>query len=154
DAQGNLYIADSSNSRIRVVTPAGIISTYAGQSKPINPGVENVLATQAHLNQPGAIALDATGNLFIPEANGELVRRVDAKTKIITTVAGTSNPYDGIQAATAPLNRPTSVAADRLGNLYIADIGHFRIRRIDALSGLISTVAGDGRYAEAEGSTR
>src|SRR5205823_11845625 len=49
---------------------------------------------------------------------------------------------------------PTSVAADRLGNLYIADIGHFRIRRIDALSGLISTVAGDGRYAEAEGSTR
>jgi uncharacterized protein (TIGR03437 family) len=153
DARGNLYIADTHNSRIRMVSPAGIISTYAGQSKTVNLGAEGIPALQAFLNQPAAISLDPAGNLFIPESAGDLVRRVDAQTKIITTVAGTSNPFDGTPGKSAPLNRPTSVTTDKLGNIYIADVGHFRVRRIDILTGLISTVAGDGKLAGSEGAT-
>src|SRR6266478_6369054 len=145
DAQGNLYIADTDNAVIRRVTPAGVISTFAGESDVVNSDLEGVAATKVYLNSPGALALDSGGNLFIPETGGELVRRVDGKSNILTTIAGTSNPYDGTPAASAPLNRPTTVATDSLGNLYVTDAGHFRVRRIDALSGLISTVAGDGK---------
>jgi len=153
DSAGNLYIADSTNARIRVVNRAGVISAYAGRSTPVNPGAENLPATDVYLNSPGAIALDAAGNLFIPEQTGELVRRVDARTKIITTVAGTSDPYDNRQAAEAPINHPTSVATDKFGNIYIADGGHYRIRKIDAKTKLISTIAGDGKWAQAVDAT-
>ncbi|MEO7649610.1 MAG: hypothetical protein ABIZ80_04025, partial [Bryobacteraceae bacterium] len=153
DAAGNLYIADTDNYRVRVVNAAGVISTYAGRIDQRNPGLENIPATQAFLRKPGQIALDARGNLFIPELVGELVRRVDTATKIITTVAGTSNPYDGTPGTSAPLNRPISVANDKDGNLYIGDSGHFRVRRIDRQTGVITTIAGDGKEAGTTGAT-
>jgi uncharacterized protein (TIGR03437 family) len=146
DAKGNLYIADVD--RIRVVTPDGIIHAFAGQTEIINAGVDNIPATQAYLNTPGAIALDADGNVYFPESTGELVRKIDARTKLITTVAGTSNRFDGSLAAATTLNKPTSVATDRLGNLYLVDSGHFSVRKIDAVTGAISTFAGDGKYFE------
>src|SRR5205823_4380541 len=71
DARGSLYVCDAHS--IRVVSPAGIISTYAGQSKTVNAGVEGLPATQVFLEEPAAIALDPAGNLFIPESSGELV---------------------------------------------------------------------------------
>ena len=72
DAKGSLYLCDSHS--IRVVSPTGIISTYAGQSKTVNPGVECVPATQVYLKEPAAIALDPAGNLFIPDSAGDFVR--------------------------------------------------------------------------------
>ena len=144
DAKGNLYLSDYTNYRIRIVKPDGTIGTYAGQTSPRNRGAENIPATEAFLDRPRGIALDSSGNLYIGEDYGNLIRRVDAATGRISTFAGTVDPFDGIKGQNAPLIRPTDVAVDSRGNLYIADNGHYRVRRIDAASGIISTVAGDG----------
>jgi sugar lactone lactonase YvrE len=160
DAAGNLFIADHYNSRIRKVSPDGIITTVAGSgpaageslSPPFSRG-DGGLATKARLNGPFGLALDRAGNLFVSEASevgGWQVRKVSPD-GIITTVAGSDAPGfsgDGGPATQARLNQPTGVAVDTAGNLFIADGGNHRIRKVDA-NGIISTVAGNGteRYA-------
>jgi sugar lactone lactonase YvrE len=112
-------------------------------------------ATSAGLNTPIGLALDGDGNLYIADSQNNLVRKVDALTHIITTVAGTGavsvNLGDGGPATAASLFNPTDVAVDTAGNLYIADQYNDRIRRVDAVSGLISTIAGGGTAAGIDG---
>src|SRR6266480_964100 len=147
DAGGNLYIADHSNNRIRKVTPGtGIITTVAGNGSPSFAG-DGGAATSASISRPDGVALDASGNLYIADYVNHRIRKVDAATGIITTMAGNGNPTfagDGGAATSASMYVPTGVALDASGNLYIADYGNQRIRKVDVATGIITTVAGNG----------
>jgi large repetitive protein len=149
DGAGNLYIADSQHNRIRVVSAAtGQISTIAGTGTANYTG-DNAAAASATLNMPSGIALDGAGNLFIADTGNNAVRRVDAVTRIITTVAGNGSGLPGYAgdgalatSATVLLNAPQGVTVDPAGNLYLADTNNQVIRKVAASSGDISTVAG------------
>ena len=144
DALGNLYIADTFNNRVRRVTPAGIIDTVAGTGEQ-GYGGDAGPATEARLDRPEDVAVDALGNLYIADSFNNRVRRVTPD-GIIDTVAGTGTwAYGGDAgpAAGAHLSLPSGVAVDALGNLYIADSFNNRVRRV-TLAGVIDTVAGTG----------
>ncbi len=139
DAAGNLYIADEGNNRIRRVTPAGIITTVAGNGGTQNNG-DGGPATSASVLFPRDVSIDAAGNLYIASA-ADRIRRV-ATNGIITTIAGAGNGYagDGGPATNALLRLPVAVLPDNSGNIYISDSNNGRIRRI-GLDGIINTVA-------------
>ncbi len=142
DNAGNLYIADSSNARIRKVDGNGIITTVAGNGAFASTG-DGGQATAAALFLPMSVVTDNAGNLYITDQNAYNVRKVDA-TGIITTLAGSGAfgfAGDGGPAAKAEFAGPYSAAADNFGNVYIADFGNRRVRKVDA-NGVITTVAG------------
>jgi len=143
DAAGNLYIADTRNERVRKVTPDGIITTIAGSiGRPLGDGGP---AVQARVTEPDGVAVDQNGNVFIAEAAGNRIRRVDT-TGIISTVAGNGiNGFsgDGGPAVSAQLSSPAGLAVDGAGNLFIADSVNNRIRVVSP-NGIINTVAGNG----------
>ena len=147
DASGNLFIADTYNSRVRKVdVDSGVISTVAGTGTPGYGGDGGPAAT-APVRYPNGVAVDAAGNLFIADADSQRVRRVDAASGVITTVAGTGvQAYsgDGGLAATTPLYAPAAVAVDAWGNVFVADTNSHRVRRVDAETGVITTLAGSG----------
>src|SRR3989441_101947 len=125
---------------------SGHIITVAGSGAPGLDG-DGGPATSAQLRYPSGVAIDAAGNLFIADAVNHRIRRVAASTGIITTVAGTGTAGfggDGGSATGAQLWTPTGVAVDAAGNLFIADAGNNRIRRVAAGTGIITTVAGTG----------
>ena len=144
DVSGSVYIADSGNNRIRTVDTNGIITTVAGNGL-WGYGGDGGLATQATLNYLSSVAIDASGNLYIADEWNNRIRKVD-KHGIITTVAGNgTSGYsgDGGPATQAQLHGPSGVAVDGFSDLYIADSGNNRIRKVDA-NGIITTVAGNG----------
>jgi trimeric autotransporter adhesin len=149
DAAGNLYIADSGNARVRKVNTKGIIITIAGTGKPGFAG-DGGRAKAAQLSSPSGLAFDADGSLYIAdgpslEFQGNHIRKID-KAGIITTVAGTGETGfsgDGGPATAAALSAPASITFDAQGNLYFADGGNNRVRKID-MSGIITTVVGGG----------
>ncbi|MEW6237624.1 MAG: cohesin domain-containing protein [Candidatus Omnitrophota bacterium] len=146
EAMGNLYIADSYNSRIRMVNLSGIITTIAGNGTWGYSG-DGGPAVSASLYIPDGICVDATGNLYIADYYNNRIRMVNPS-GIITTVAGngtSGNSGDGGPATSASLSRPTSVCVDASGNLYIADSHNSRIRMVN-LSGIITTIAGNGTW--------
>jgi hypothetical protein len=138
-----LYIADTNNNRIRVISKTGIISTVAGTGVAGYNG-DSILATTATISYPMKITI-SSGILYIADTDNHRVRQIYGG--IITTVAGTGDAGyngDGVQAVTASLFRPSDVSTDSYGNVYIADALNNRIRRVDVFTGLISTVAGTG----------
>jgi sugar lactone lactonase YvrE len=159
DAAGNLYIADVYNSCVRKVDAVtGIITTVAGTGKPGFSG-DGGKATDAQLKPLGAVVVDGAGNLFIADLYNHRVRKV-APDGMITTYAG-SGPVDAVTpidgdarnggfsgdngpAMDARLNGPGGLAVDAHGNLFIADYYNNRVRKVDAATGMISTVAGNG----------
>ncbi len=147
DGSGNIYIADVNNQRIRKVTEStGIISTIAGTGTAGFTGDGNV-ANLARLNSPIGVTVDGTGNIYIADANNQRIRKVTASTGIINTVAGNGtlgDGGDGSIATSANLYSPSGSAVDGSGNIYIADYGNQRIRKVTAFTGIISTVAGNG----------
>ena len=145
DASGNLFVADTFNSRLRKVTANGIITTVAGNGSGGYSG-DGGAATNASPG-PDGVAIDAFGNLYIADGDGNRIRKLDAN-GIITTVAGNGEWMngclcDGGPATSASVSHPSGMAVDASGNLYIADIGNMRIRKVDA-SGIITSVAGGG----------
>jgi len=153
---GDLYIADSGNHRIRLVSAAtGVITTVAGTGTP-GSGGDNGPASNAGLSNPVGIAISPGGDLLIADSNSHRIRKLNLQTGVITTVVGTGAPGfggDGGPAAEAKLDTPTSIAIDLEGNLFIVDEVNGRIRRVDARSGVITTVAGKGwaKVAHVEG---
>ena len=147
DRQGNLYIADTMNHRVRRVDGrTGTITTIAGTGQHRCSG-DGGPAVAACLNEPCAMALDDRGNLFIADQSNNRVRRVDAQTGLISTVAGTGQAAytgDGMPAVESGLAGPSGLALGPDGTLYIADTFNGRIRSVDLSTGLIATVAGDG----------
>lgn len=149
DSAGNIYISDSGDRRIRVVSTTGIINAYAGSGNPCFPshGCGNGSpAIDASFSNPWQIAVDTQGNLFITDAPTNSVWEVDSATQTATVVAGFGLPGfagDGGPAATATLNTTRGVAVDNSGNVLIADTGNQRIRQFK-VGGNITTVAGGG----------
>ena len=145
DAAGDLYFTDRANCRIRKITMStGIISTVAGTGTAGYNG-DGILAMTAQLNNPNEVAFDASGNLFIADWINNRVRKVDKLTGIITTIAGTGTAGyngDGIPATAAQVNGPCGIIFDNAGNIYVAEYGGHRIRKIDIVTGIISTFAG------------
>ncbi|MEV0117243.1 SMP-30/gluconolactonase/LRE family protein [Streptomyces sp. NPDC050844] len=146
DSEGNVYIADTSNQRIRKVdAKAQTITTVAGNGTRAFTG-DGGSAVDATFSSPRGLAVDADGNLYIADYYNNAVRRVDAKTQVLTTVAGTGPTTafsgDGGPAVKASLASPSGVAVDGDGNLYIADNSNQRIRKVDAKTQTITTVAG------------
>ena len=146
DNAGNLYIADTENYRIRMVTAKGIISTICGNGDAGYTG-DGGPASAATVWQPTGVALDNAGNLYIADLNNAAVRKI-APTGIITTVAGKGRKFgyagDGGPATAALLNQVTDIKIDASGNLYIADYGNQRVRMVTP-TGTIGTIAGTGQ---------
>ena len=146
DNADNLYIADRNNHRILKIDSTGTITTFAGTEER-GFGGDGGPAVQARLRYPTGVAVDGAGNLYIADQNNHRLRKVDS-TGTIDTVAGTGESGfggDNGAAAAAQLSYPSGVAVDGAGNLYIADSGNHRIRRVDS-TGTITTVAGTGKY--------
>src|SRR5208337_1003745 len=147
DAHGNIYIAGESMDQVFKVDPAGNFTVVSGNGTQ-GFGGDGGPATSAILASPSGVALDTQGNLFIADESNQRIRRVDAVTGIITTVAGSGQlgfSGDGGPATSAKMYNPISVAVDEQGNLFIADNFNWRIRRVDAATGIITTVAGNGQ---------
>ncbi len=144
DGNGNLFIADQTAFRIRKVTPNGIITTIAGTGVAGFSG-DNGPAIHATLNHPLCLAIDAAGNLYITDASNQRVRRVDAVTGVITTVAGggtSAIPDDGAPATSVVLSFPYGIALDAGGSFYVTDFGSHTIDKVDAATGTIRRIAG------------
>ncbi len=147
DGAGNVYVCDSGNNAIRkIAVTTGVITTVAGTLGKFGYTGDGGQATTATLNAPNGIAIDSSGTLYIADTANNVIRRVDAVTGVITTIAGTgSKGYNGDNrpATSAALNEPWSITPAAGGLIYIADQGNNRIRMVDA-GGVITTVAGTG----------
>ncbi len=147
DPSGNIYISDSNNNRVRIVTTNGIINTFAGNGQigaPLAFG-DGGPANQANLHLPGGLASDSSGNIYIADTGDNLIRKVTTD-GIVNTIAGDGLPgYSGDTAAatSAELHGPQDVAVDSSGNVYIADTGNGYIRKITS-DGNINFIVGDG----------
>lgn len=144
DDTGNVYIADEGDNVIRKVNALGIITTVAGNGQ-IGYSGDNGPATSAKLTSPTTVAFDKNGNMFISDTYNNVIRKV-TQAGIITTFAGNGfggYSADGVAATSTSLNLPECVTLDDTGNVYIADAGNNRIRKVN-LSGIISTIAGNG----------
>jgi streptogramin lyase len=144
---GQLYICEVENHRIQKLDlKTGKLTPVAGTGKRGYSG-DGGPALSAEMNEPYELRFDAGGNLWVVEMKNHVVRRIDARTGIITTVAGTGQPGfsgDGGQATAAQFNQPHSIALDAAGHLYICDIQNHRIRKVDAKTGVVTTIAGTG----------
>lgn len=170
DAAGNLYFAERGENRVRKLDAAGVVTTVAGTGMAGYSG-DGGLAIDAELRQPQGVAVDAAGNLYVADAFNHVVRRVAASTGIITTVAGHECDSltagsgclagDGGPATIGSLILPNSVAVDGAGNIFISDSAcedasetcARGVRKVDAATGTISTVAGTDQLANPQGLT-
>ncbi len=144
---GALYVAEVGNHRIRRLDlKTGRLTTVAGCGRQGYSG-DGGPATKAELNEPYEVRFDEDGNMYFVEMKNHIIRKVDAKTRAISTVAGVGRPGyggDGGPAREAIFKNPHSIALDGRGGLYVADIGNHRIRRVDIETGMVESIAGNG----------
>jgi gliding motility-associated-like protein len=150
DQAGNIYVADLQNSEIRKITPAGVVSVFAGSGV---SGYADGAGTKASFNDPEGMAVDAAGNLYVADAGNNTIRKIDP-TGVVSTIAGSlaGGNADG-QGTSASFNGPVDLAFDSAGNLFVVDAGNNEIRKIDP-SGNVITFAGStpGGYVDGQGS--
>ncbi len=139
DTAGNVYSADSASGMIRVITPAGVVSTLAGSGA---PGSTNATGTAASFRNPNGVAVDTAGNVYVADSGNNLIRKITPG-GVVSTLAGTagvSGSADGTGTA-ATFSNPWGVAVDTAGNVYVADSSNNLIRKITP-AGVVSTLAG------------
>lgn len=139
DASGNLYVADTDNNRIRVVSPAGVVSTLAGSGV---PGNTDGTGTGASFNYPTGIAIDGAGNLYVADAGSSRIRKIVIATATVSTFAGSTSGFADATGVAAQFNTPLGVTCDATNNVYVADFNNQRIRRITP-AGVVTTLAGN-----------
>lgn len=147
DAAGNIYVADASNSfSVRKITPAGVVTTVAGNGV---SGFADGTGTAASFSTLLGIATDVTGNIYVADLGNNRIRKISSAA-VVSTIGGSGVPgYADGSAATSQFFLPMGVAADNSGNVYVADAGNNRIRKISG--GVVTTVAGDGVAGFADG---
>jgi streptogramin lyase len=147
DVSGTIYVADQSNNKIRKITAAGVVTTFAGSGAAVS--VDGT-GTAAGFNFPTGITIDAAGNLFVAEFYGHTIRKITPAGAVTTFAgSGTAGNVDGTGAA-ASFNNPTDIAIDIAGNLYVTDYSNHKIRKITP-AGIVTTLAGSGTSGSADG---
>ena len=147
DSAGNAYLCDGGNHRIRMITPGGSVTTFAGSG---TAGWADGVGTTARFNFPDGITLDSSGNFYVGEETGSRVRKI-SPTGNVTTLAGSGVGAfaDGVGTAAA-FNIAASVALDAAGNVFVADFSNRRVRKISP-GGVVTTLAGSGSASSADG---
>ncbi|WCT12445.1 MBG domain-containing protein [Mucilaginibacter jinjuensis] len=147
DKNDNLYVADQQNNAIRKITPAGVVTTVAGNGK---IGAANGTGSAATFNNPDAVTANIDGNLYVADTKNNLIRKI-TPAGVVTTFAGsgTASSVDGTGIA-ASFNYPTGIIADNIGNIYVADYHGNTIRKI-TIDGVVTTIAGNGAAGSVSG---
>ena len=149
DASGNIYVADSFNNKIRKITPAGVVSTFAGNG---SAGATDGPAATASFSDPSGVTIDTAGIIYVADSGNNKIRKI-TPAGVVSTVAGSGvRGYTNGPAATASFYLPSGVALDAAGNIYVADHYNQIIRKITP-AGIVSTVAGiNGVFGSTDGS--
>ena len=149
DTAGNLYVADGENHRIRKVTPEGVVSTLAGSGSTgcESGGFADGEGNSARFHHPCGIAMDAAGNLYVADTYNNRIRKVTPE-GVVSTLAGSKRGFADGEGSAARFYVPSGIAIDAAGNLYVADEGNHRIRKVTP-GGVVSTLAGGGEGGEA-----
>ena len=147
DAQGNIYVTDDGNNRVRKITPTGVVSTLAGNG---TQGFVDGNGSSAEFNGPVGIAVDAQENIYVVDNRNNCIRKI-TPVGVVSTYAGngTQGFADG-DGSSAEFSNPLGIAADAQGNIYVADYGNIRIRKITP-DRMVSTLAGNGTQGSADG---
>lgn len=147
DAAGNVFVADTSNHRVRKLTPTGQLTTLAGDG---TPGFADGPGATARFTNPQGVAVDTAGNLYVADAGNHRIRKISAA-GVVSTLAGEGSPaFSDGPGATARFSTPVGVAVDGAGNLYVADRDNHRVRVVDPL-GVVTTLAGTGSVGFSNG---
>jgi serine/threonine protein kinase, bacterial len=145
DSSGNAYIADSSNNKIRKITPEGVVTTLAGSGV---SGSDDGTGLAASFNRPEGVAVDKSGNVYVADFNNNKIRKI-TPAGVVTTLAG-SGRQSSRDGTAASFKWPNGVAVDSSGDLYVADYGNRKIRKITP-AGVVSTLAGSGVEGSEDG---
>lgn len=149
DSNGNVYVGDTDNRRMRRITPAGVVTTLAGNGV---SGSTDGTGTAAQFGGPRGLALDSSGNIYVADFRFNIIRKV-TPAGVVTTIAGNTSGLGGFADGTgtaAQFDEPDGLAVDGNGNIYVADRQNFRIRKITS-AGVVTTLAGTGTVGSADG---
>lgn len=151
DAGGNIYVADTNNHRIRLVSPSGEVTTLAGSTRPgYVAGYADGPAAEARFQNPRSVAVDAQGNVYVADAGNNCIRKIAPDGQVVTFAGSREAGYADGKGTEARFNYPSGIAVDAQGNLYVADTANHRIRKITP-DGVVTTLAGSGQPGNADG---